>query len=130
MKKGRKKIQLDLQKVEQYAQTGAKEAEIAKALGCSIRTIQNRKKDNQDFMDAFSRGRAKACIFVGGKLMELIKAGNVAAIIFFLKCQGGWKETVKQEITGQDGGAIQLDARVELTTKQKQMFDKFLDDEF
>jgi hypothetical protein len=39
--------------------------------------------------------------------MESIKGGNITAMIFFLKTQAGWKETITQEHTGKDGQPIQ-----------------------
>lgn len=73
------------------------EEEIARALGISQDTLTRRKKDYADFAEAIKTGRAKANIFVGGKLMQAIKAGNIAAIIFYMKTRCGWKETQKIE---------------------------------
>lgn len=92
----RTKIEIDLKKVEEYAQVCDSEQEIALALGISQDTFTRRKKDRADFAEALKRGKAKANIFVGGKLMELIKNGNVAATIFYLKSRCGWTE--KQDV--------------------------------
>ena len=118
-----KKIEIDLAKVEQYAQVCDNEEEIAQALGISYRTLVQ-------FGEAIKRGKAKANVFVGGKLMEHIKAGNIAATIFYLKSRCGWKETSRQEMTGADGAPIQVEASEELTERQKAIVDKVLDEEF
>ncbi len=128
----RQKIPIDLKKVEDFAQVCDSEEEIALALGISQDTLARRKKDYADFAEAIKRGRAKANVFVGGKLMQKIKVGDTASIIFYLKTRGGWKETCRTELTGADGGAIKTEGSVtvKLTTKQKQLLDKVLDDEF
>lgn len=93
----RREIPIDLKKVEEYAQLCDNEAEIALALGISQDTLTRRKQSRADFAEAIKRGKAKANIFVGGKLMQKIKAGDTASIIFYLKTRCGWKETQKIE---------------------------------
>ena len=127
----RKKIEIDLAKVEQCAQICDNEEEIALTLGMSYRTLLRRKKDYVDFVAAIKRGKAKANVFVGGKLMEQVKAGNIAATIFWMKSRCGWKETQRQEVTGSNGAPLQMaPATLELTERQKQVLDKVLDEEF
>ena len=72
----RTKIEVDLKKVEEFAQVCDNEEEIALALGISYPTLRRRKKDSEQFDQAIKRGKAKANAFVGGKLMQLIKEGN------------------------------------------------------
>lgn len=110
-KRTRPRIQIDLDKVEQLAQVCDNEEEIALALGISYRTLQNRKKDFANFATAIKKGKAKANAFVGGKLMSLIKEGNPAAIIFYMKSRCGWRETVRQEITGAEGDAVKVETK-------------------
>ncbi len=133
MKKGCKNPRLivDVEKVEQMARVCDNEEEIALALGISYRTLQRRKKEFVEFGEAIKRGKAKANIFVGGRLMEQIKAGNIAATIFWMKSRCGWKETQRQEVTGANGAPLQMaPATIELTERQKQVLDKVLDEEF
>lgn len=106
--KTKNKIQIDLDKVEQFAQVCDSEAEIAQALGVSYSTLRRNKKENEQFEQAIKRGKAKAHVFVGGKLMQHIKDGNVVATIFYLKCHG-WREANRTELTGADGGAIKTE---------------------
>lgn len=96
-KAGRPRIQIDLANVEQYAQVCDSEEQIVRALGISYNTLQRRKAEIGDFREAIKRGRAKADVFVGGKLMEKIKAGDTASTIFYLKARCGWRETQKIE---------------------------------
>nr|DAY55869.1 MAG TPA: Sf6 terminase small subunit gp1, octamer, DNA-binding, CAPS buffer.65A [Caudoviricetes sp.] len=110
----RKKIEIDLKKVEEYAQICDNEEEIALALGIGYATLKRRKKDNELFELAIKTGRAKANAFVGGKLMQLVREGNPAATIFYMKSRCGWRETVRQEITGAEGGSIKIDNNPDL----------------
>lgn len=105
------RIQIDLRKVEEYAQVCDNEEEIANALGISYSTLQSRKRENEEFKSAIKRGKAKANVFVGGKLMEKIKSGDTASIIFYMKSRCGWKETSRSEITGADGGAVKIETK-------------------
>lgn len=68
-------------------------AEIAKVIvnpatgkGLSINTL--RKK----FAEEILSGRTKYYAFVVSKLHNKIAAGDTAAILFWLKCQGGWNQ--------------------------------------
>lgn len=96
------KIQIDLAKVEQLAQVCDSEEEIALALGISYTTLRNRKKEFVDFATAIKRGKAKANAFVGGKLMEKIKDGDTASIIFYMKSRCKWSEKQQLELQTPD----------------------------
>lgn len=102
----RREIPIDLKKVEEYAQLCDNEAEIALALGISQDTLTRRKQSRADFAEAIKRGKAKANIFVGGKLMQKIKEGDTASTIFYLKTRCGWKETQKIEADVKARGEI------------------------
>lgn len=128
---GRTPIKIDLKKVEEFARYCDSEKEIALALGISYGTLQNRKKDCYEFCEAIKRGKAKANVFVGGKLMEKIESGDTAATIFYMKSRCGWKEARAVELTGRNGGAIETRSEVvELSSSQKALLDKVLDEEF
>ena len=111
----RTKIPIDLRKVEEYAQVCDSEEEIAFALGVSQDTLTRRKQEYADFAEAIKRGKAKANVFVGGKLMEKIRGGDTASIIFYMKARCGWKETSRNELSGANGGAIKVDATPDLS---------------
>lgn len=96
--KTKPRIEIDLAKVEQYSQYCDNEEEIALALGISYRTLCSRKKEFADFATAIKKGKAKANTFVGGKLMEKIKAGDTASIIFYLKTRCKWTEKQQLEV--------------------------------
>lgn len=64
------KIELDLEKVEEYAGLGLTREEIALSLGISYSTLNRRIKESEDVDAAMKRGRAKANIKVGNALMK------------------------------------------------------------
>lgn len=112
---GRKQIQIDLKKVEEYAQFCDSEEEIALALGISYGTFQNRKRDYCDFCEAIKRGKSKANVFVGGKLMQKIKEGDTTAMIFYLKTRCKWNEKQILDVTTREEvpeGATALFAKI------------------
>ncbi len=53
-----------------------------------------------EIAEAVKRGKAKTMAFVTGKLMELVKKGNLKAIMFYLEKQGGgnWAKKSSLEI--------------------------------
>ena len=102
------KIHIDLKQVESLAANGLTDEQIASALGISRTTLSNRKRENEQFVQAIKRGKAKGIALVTNKLMESIKGGNMTGMIFFLKTQAGWKETNLHEVTGANGDPISL----------------------
>lgn len=109
--KTKPKIIPDIGQVEALAANGLTQEQIALALGISPATLYARKRENKEFVEAIKRGKAKGIALVTNALMTEIKTGNTAAMIFFLKTQGGWKETIKQEVTGANGAPIEVNAK-------------------
>ena len=99
--KTKPKIELDLAKVEELAGLGLTREQIALSLGVSYSTLNRRAKESEEIETAMRRGRALANIKVAGELMKAIEAGNVTAIIFYLKTRAGWteKQKIEAEIT-------------------------------
>ena len=76
--------------VEQYAARGASHDDI-----CAM--ILGRKGDPIDrgtlakhFRKELDQGKAKANLAIGGALFTKAMSGDVASMIFWLKCQGRW----------------------------------------
>jgi|TARA_B110000908_G_C10135897_1_gene394439 hypothetical protein len=66
--------------------------QIADYFGISETTLRAVEERQPEVSDAYKRGRAKQCASMGYNLIQLAKKGNVAANIFYLKTQAGWKE--------------------------------------
>ncbi len=89
--------------VEALATRGLTEKQIAEALGVCYDTLNERKKEFPEFSAAIKRGKAKGIGVIASKLYQSAVKGSLGAQIFFLKCQGGWKETNVHELQGKDG---------------------------
>lgn len=65
-----------------------------------------------EILRAYKRGKAKAIENVAQGLVQKALSGDTTSAIFFLKTQARWRETERHEITGADGGPLEL-ARIE-----------------
>jgi len=73
---------------------GMTQAQIGECFGVSPRTL--RKHLGDELRDA----RAKAIANLGASCYKRAMAGDNASTFFYLKTQGGWKETQAHEHTG------------------------------
>lgn len=77
---------------------------IADVLGVAKKTLQKYYDEELKF------GRVQADSNMAAALYQSGIRGNVAAQIFWCKTRLGWKERDALELSGPDGGAIQLQA--------------------
>ena len=105
---GRKRINLDLEKVEQLAAQGLGTTQIARAMGVSWSTIDRSRKRSADFEDALKRGQAKGLAEVTNSLFSSAQSGNVTAQIFYLKNRDteNWQDRVETNHTLSIGSAL------------------------
>ncbi len=75
------------QKVQYMAGIGLQQEHIAQIVGCAPKTLR------RCFRDELDRGIAHAHALVAKCLFNLIKSGNVAATLFYLKTRMGWRES-------------------------------------
>ena len=78
--------------VKQMASQGMSRGQIGAYFGITGQRVGQLIKENPDLEEAFESGLAVGINRASNKLMELIDAGNIVAILFFLKCQGKWME--------------------------------------
>jgi len=64
------------------------------------------------FSPELINGKAKANAQVGKGIFQKAMAGDTTAQIWWSKCQMGWKETQRHELTGADGQALEF-AKIE-----------------
>lgn len=62
--------------------------DAAELIGCSVSTIYRRSLDTPAIKEAMQRHKGKRLDKAEYKLFDLIDAGNLGAIIFYLKTQG------------------------------------------
>ena len=97
-KPGRKRIELDLEQVENLAARGLGTSQIARAMGVSWNTIDRNRKRSEDFEESIKRGKARGLAQVTNALFESATEKNsVVAQIFYLKNQDPsiWKDRVE-----------------------------------
>ena len=85
---------------------------VARAFGVTRTAVYNYIK-KYDMWHLVEEQREKILDNVESKMYSLALSGNTTAMIFFLKCQGkhrGWVE--RQEITGVDGGDVNITVKV------------------
>jgi hypothetical protein len=81
-----------IEKAEKLAARGLNMEQIAYSIGIGTSTLYDKAKDNIELSEAIKRGKAKGIATIANSLFENAKAGNTTAQIFYLKCQGKWKE--------------------------------------
>ncbi len=80
---------------------------VARALGVTPRAVQMWKKNNKKINRMFQSVRDEVLDLAESKLLQNIRAGKTAEIIFYLKCMGKSRGYVeRQEITGADGDPL------------------------
>jgi hypothetical protein len=76
-------------------------ANLVRGAGISEGTLR------RAFADELARGRASAAAKITETLFNKALSGDVACLIFWVKCRvPGWREVVRAEITGADGQPV------------------------
>lgn len=99
-----------LKEITQLGGLGFTQMQIAAYYGIRQTSWAKLKKEREEVQLACQKGKYKAVAMVASKLMELVRAGNVTAIIFYLKTQGGWCENKGREIEELPGASKVIDA--------------------
>lgn len=109
-KVGRKEILITddmIAQAESLAGQGMTTEQIATALGLGVSTIYEKFEKFPELAEAIKKGKAVGIAVVTEKLLEKAMAMDTASIIFYLKCQAGWREQPQQvAITGADGAPL------------------------
>lgn len=82
---------------------------IAKALKCSRQTVIARMNESEELKQAFVDAREARIDWAESKLDTRINAGDITAIIFFLKTQGKSRGYVERQETDHMTGGESLD---------------------
>lgn len=77
--------------VEHMASFGIDAKKIAKVIGIAYSILF------REYKDVLETAKTKRIAQVAGRLFKAAMDGNVTAMIFIMKCQGGWKESDKDE---------------------------------
>ena len=88
--------------VKTLASVGTPQEQIAIVVGITKNTLLKYYRKELD--TAMTMANAK----VAQSLFQQATAGNTSAAIFWLKCRAGWVDTQKVEMTGANGGDINV----------------------
>ena len=72
-------------------------AQMADYFGIGRTTFFSILNRDPEVSERYKRGRARAVGSIAQSLVTKARAGDTTAMIFFLKTQGGWRETVEVE---------------------------------
>ena len=89
-------------KIKLMVAIGIPKEQIAGVLKMSLETLYAK------YQDELTYGANAANTVVGGKIFEAAKRGEQWACTLWAVRRMGWKETNTQELTGKDGGAIEV----------------------
>lgn len=101
--KGEFKLNLtdvDYKNIRTWSGIGLTQGQMAGCLGCHVRTFEDEIARNPKLKQTIEEGKANAIAYVTSKLWKLIEDNDKASIFFYLKCRGGWRETVNVETKG------------------------------
>lgn len=76
--------------IERAARAGCSLKQIACLLGIGDRTLDNWIK-REDVEQVYQAAKMTAILNVADMLYNLAMAGDLNAVIFYLRCQGGWR---------------------------------------
>lgn len=96
---GRPIVEFDASQVAQVEALAAvlNKKQIADYFCICENTLRAVEERQPEVFEAYQKGRSKAIAGVGSNLIQQAKRGNVAAAIFYLKTQAGWKEDTPTE---------------------------------
>ena len=98
--------------VEAMAGYGIPHNDIGRVMRLDPKTLR------KYYADELANGSTKATSKVAESLYRQAVEGNVSAAIFWMKARAGWSEKTQHEITGKDGGPIEIsDAKQRLAQK-------------
>lgn len=101
-------IELSLEGVESLCEMQATQAEIAHFFRVSLRTIENRVKDDPEFRDAMERGYSVGRLSQRRALLRQVAVGNMTAIIWFGKQYMGQRDD--RYLGGVPGNPLEIKA--------------------
>jgi IS30 family transposase len=72
-------------------------AQIADYFGIGRTTFFAMIRRDEEIAERYKRGKAKAIGAIAQSLIAKARAGDTASMIFYLKTQAGWRETLQVE---------------------------------
>jgi hypothetical protein len=110
----RPRAEIDMVELEKLCGMQCTNDEIAAWFGVSTRTIERLRKTVR-FRESMDQAKAKGRVSVRRSLFRMAAANNIAAAIFLAKNVLGYRDVVRNEQTGPDGGPIAIEQRPDLS---------------
>ncbi len=107
-------------KIIELGGTGASVAEMAFELGCVKQTLFNWAGQHEEFLDAFTRAKLASQVWwerkgrAGMEKSAQEFQSSVWSRSMAARFPDDWRETVRSEQTGKDGGPIETEAKTKL----------------
>ncbi len=107
-------VAIEASKVEELASQGLTMEQIASCLGCAPSTLYLRVGSESEVSEAIKKGRANGVKDVSNALYKSATGGNITAQIFYLKNRSPEDWSDRKEITGANGGPIDIRGSITL----------------
>lgn len=109
-----------IKKIEGLASRGLSCDQIAWTLGINPTTLYDKKNRYPQIDEAIEKGRASGIAAVANAHFIAATVGNnTAAQQFYLRTKGGFHEVQKTELTGKDGGPIEVKDAEQSAAREK-----------
>lgn len=107
-------------RIVELGQSGASVAEMAYELGCVKNTLNNWAEQHEEFLTAFTRAKLASQVWWERKGREGMEKSSqefqssVWSRSMAARFPEDWRETVRNEQTGKDGGPIETEGKTKL----------------
>ncbi len=91
--------------------------QIADYFGIARNTFRAICERDEEVLERYKRGKAKAIAHVANGLLQKARAGDTTSAIFYLKTQAGWRETATPEASATTDPSNARDALSRLLDK-------------
>jgi hypothetical protein len=105
---GAKAKEIDLAELEKLAKLQCTDEEIAAFFGVSTRTLENRRKKDQNFQEVIERGKRTGLISLRRAQFGAALKGNATMLVWLGKNLLQQKDRLSSEISGPNGDAIEI----------------------
>lgn len=117
---GPKEKDIELKVLEALRRVGCTQEEISAHFGMTERAFEKRKAKSKEIQQIMESAAARGRSSLRRQLHMRAQAGSDACLIFLAKNELGMTDRIRQEMTGKNGGAIELntnDVRSRIASK-------------
>lgn len=82
--------------------------QMADYFGISRRTFDKMMEREPKLGARYKKGKARAIGAIAQSLIARARGGGTASMIFYLKTQTGWRERDRLQVTGHNGGPVEV----------------------